>query len=63
MGHPLVIDERYGDKDANRQARKMGLKRLFLHAQSIAFPDKSGNEQHFTAPIPDDLNHFLIKLG
>jgi hypothetical protein len=37
----------------------MGLKRLFLHAQSIAFPDKSGNELHFTAPLSDDLDHFL----
>ncbi len=59
MGHPLVIDQRYGEKDANRQARKMGLERLFLHAQSIAFPDKSGNELHFTAPLADDLDHFL----
>jgi 23S rRNA pseudouridine955/2504/2580 synthase len=59
MGHPLVIDERYGDKDANRRAAKLGLKRLFLHAQSIAFPDKSGNELHFTAPLADDLDHFL----
>jgi len=59
MGHPLVIDDRYGDKDANRQAGKAGLKRLFLHAQSIAFPDKSGNELHFTAPLADDLEHFL----
>jgi 23S rRNA pseudouridine955/2504/2580 synthase len=61
MGHPLVIDERYGDKDANRRAAKLGLKRLFLHAQSIAFPDKSGNELHFTAPLADDLDHFLTQ--
>jgi 23S rRNA pseudouridine955/2504/2580 synthase len=59
MGHPLVIDQRYGDPDANRAAAKLGLKRLFLHAQSIAFPDKSGNELHFTAPLADDLDHFL----
>jgi 23S rRNA pseudouridine955/2504/2580 synthase len=59
MGHPLVIDERYGDPTANEMARKLGLKRLFLHAQSIAFPDKSGNELHFTAPLADDLDHFL----
>lgn len=62
MGHPIVIDDRYGDKDANRQAAKLGLKRLFLHAQSIAFPDKSGNELHFTAPLADDLNHFLTHV-
>ena len=59
LGHPLVIDERYGDADANRQAGKLGLKRLFLHAQSISFADSSGNERHFTAPLADDLDHFL----
>ena len=59
MGHPIVIDERYGDPEANKRARKLGLKRLFLHAQSIAFPDKSGNELHFTAPLADELDHFL----
>ncbi len=61
MGYPLVIDKRYGDPDANRQAGKLGLKRLFLHAQSIAFPDKSGNELHFTAPLADDLDYFLAR--
>ena len=40
-------------------AKKHGLKRLFLHAQSIAFPDTSGNDLHFTAPLADDLQRFL----
>ncbi len=60
-GHPLVGDERYGDEDVNKLARRFGLKRLFLHAQSIAFPDDSGNELHFTAPLADDLQDFLDK--
>ena len=58
-GHPIAGDERYGDPEANRQAKQFGLKRLFLHAQSIAFADNSGNEQHFTAPLADDLERFL----
>jgi 23S rRNA pseudouridine955/2504/2580 synthase len=57
--HPILGDDRYGDDDANRKAKKFGLKRLFLHAQSIAFPDKSGNDLHFTAPLADDLERFL----
>lgn len=57
--HPIIGDERYGDDDANRKAKKLGLRRLFLHAQSIAFPDSSGNELHFTAPLADDLEAFL----
>lgn len=59
VGFPLAGDERYGDLDANYQAKKDGLPRLFLHAQSIAFPDDSGNELHFTAPLADDLERFL----
>ncbi len=62
-GFPLAGDERYGDPDANYQAKKDGLPRLFLHAQSIAFPDESGNELHFTAPLADDLEKFLNAAG
>jgi 23S rRNA pseudouridine955/2504/2580 synthase len=60
-GHPIVGDDRYGDEAVNAQAKKLGLKRLFLHAQSIAFADGSGNEQHFVAPLADDLEGFLEK--
>ena len=63
MDHPLAGDERYGDSEANRVAKKLGLKRLFLHAQSIAFPDDSGNELHFTSPLADDLERFLQRLS
>ncbi len=58
-GHPILGDDRYGDRDANRVAKTFGLQRLFLHAQSIAFADDSGNELHFTAPLADDLERFL----
>jgi 23S rRNA pseudouridine955/2504/2580 synthase len=58
-GHPILGDERYGDADENREAKKAGLPRLFLHAQSIAFSDDSGNDLHFTAPLADDLEQFL----
>lgn len=61
-GHPLVVDERYGDGEANGAARKLGLKRLFLHAQSISFPGEDGTEQHFTAPLADELQAFLERL-
>jgi 23S rRNA pseudouridine955/2504/2580 synthase len=58
-GHPIAGDERYGDNDANFDGREFGLRRMFLHAQSIAFDDDSGNDLHFTAPLPDDLERFL----
>lgn len=58
-GHPIAGDERYGDEAANSEARRFGLQRLFLHAQSIAFADDSGNDLHFTAPLAPDLEEFL----
>ncbi len=58
-GHPIAGDERYGEEADNKLAQRFGLKRLFLHAQSIAFADDSGNELHFTAPLADDLEQFL----
>jgi 23S rRNA pseudouridine955/2504/2580 synthase len=60
-GHPLAGDDRYGDENENAVLKKLGLKRLFLHAQSIAFPDEHGNELHFTAPLADDLDQFMNK--
>ena len=62
VGFPIAGDDRYGDADANRRVRALGLERLFLHAQSISFPDEHGNELHFAAPLPDDLDAFLAKL-
>jgi 23S rRNA pseudouridine955/2504/2580 synthase len=62
-GHPLVIDDRYGDATANTRAGELGLRRLFLHAQSIAFPDDSGNELHFTSPLPEELDRFIEKIA
>ena len=59
VGFPLLGDDRYGDEAENQRARQCGLSRLFLHAQSIAFPDESGNDLHFTAPLADDLERFL----
>ena len=63
MGHPIAGDERYGDADRNAWHRARGLKRLFLHAQSISFDMGDGNERLFTAPLPDDLAAYAERLG
>ena len=58
-GFPILGDDRYGDEDTNRQAKRQGLPRLFLHAQSISFLDDHGNDRHFTTPLAEDLDRFL----
>ena len=62
VGFPIAGDDRYGDADVNSRVKALGLSRLFLHAQSISFPDEHGNELHFAAPLPDDLDRVLSKL-
>ena len=61
-GFPIAGDERYGNADSNAVLKKLGLPRLFLHAQSISFIDESGNDLHFSAPLGDDLAKFLGRL-
>ena len=36
-GLPIVGDQKYGDKSYNTALRKLGMKRLFLHARELSF--------------------------
>lgn len=62
-GYPVLGDEKYGDAAANAEFASLGLKRMFLHAQSCSFvwPD-SGEEQSFNAPLPPELRQILDRL-
>ena len=64
VGHPVLGDDKYGDRTLNRQIRSLGLKRIFLHARSIAFdwPD-SGAPFHASAPLPADLSAMIATLA
>lgn len=60
-GHPILGDEKYGDREANARAAKLGLKRLFLHAASLEF--RLGDRRlRIEAPLDDRLETFLDKL-
>jgi 23S rRNA pseudouridine955/2504/2580 synthase len=55
-GHPLLGDDKYGDRGRNAELKQRGLKRTFLHAQSIAFDwPGTGVPFHMSAPLPQDL--------
>lgn len=60
-GHPLVGDDKYGDKDFNVFMRAYGCSRLFLHAASLSFSleDKKFNIE---APLEEDLAKCLKRL-
>lgn len=42
LGHPVIGDDKYGDRQVNRQMRKRGLKRLCLHAHTLEFMGAHG---------------------
>lgn len=63
IGHPLAGDEKYGDTGFNRRMRGLGLRRLFLHAQSLSFREPGHErEVHVSAPLSDDLRAVLDAL-
>lgn len=56
LGTPIAGDEKYGDREFNRSLRKLGLKRLFLHAASVSFPHpRDGRKLTVEAPLPPEL--------
>ncbi len=67
LGYPIAGDSKYGDDEFNRELKKIGLKRLFLHAFSLRFhlPDVETGENvpiKVEAPLDDKLLKVLKKL-
>jgi 23S rRNA pseudouridine955/2504/2580 synthase len=68
-GFPILGDDKYGDFALNRQLQKAdqtrgALRRMFLHAYQITFthPD-TGKQMTLKAPLPAELDRFLVSLG
>lgn len=63
IGLPIVGDDKYGDAEANRAARQLGLKRLFLHAACLRFrwPGEDRSLM-LEAELDADLQHYLDRL-
>lgn len=61
IGHPILGDDKYGDFELNRALRKRGLRRMFLHAASIAFAHPAtGEPLHVRSPLPKELEVFRV---
>ncbi|MDX5379565.1 MAG: RluA family pseudouridine synthase [Halomonas sp.] len=59
-GYPLLGDDKYGSREGESLARHLGLSRLFLHAESLTFPEpSSGRPVQIRAPLPDELEAAL----
>lgn len=63
IGHPIAGDDKYGDEGFNRQMAEQGLKRLFLHAESLTFTlPEIGKPLTIRAPLEPALMQLLEKL-
>ena len=65
LGHPVAGDDRYGDAEANLRLReRSGLRRLFLHAASLAFALDGGRSPYLlNAPLAPELSQALDRLA
>ena len=63
LGFPIAGDDKYGDFDLNKVLAKEGLKRMFLHAASLAFEHPlTGERMRLAAPLPPELQQFADGL-
>jgi 23S rRNA pseudouridine955/2504/2580 synthase len=63
-GHPVAGDDKYGDHAFNADMKLLGLRRLFLHAQSLSFEwPRSRKNYAFNQPLPEDLATVVDQLA
>lgn len=64
LGHAIAGDTKYGDVEANRELRRHGLRRMFLHAARLELAHPlTGQPLVLEAPLPADLRVFLETLA
>lgn len=63
-GHPIAMDDKYGDESWNQQCQQRGLSRMFLHAWSVQFTHPLTQENlKIQCPLPDALTHWVLQLN
>ncbi|MDU4093385.1 MAG: 23S rRNA pseudouridine(955/2504/2580) synthase RluC [Pantoea sp.] len=62
-GHPIAFDDRYGEREFDKQLSATGLRRLFLHAAALTFTHPhSGDRMRIEAPLDEALKRCLALL-
>ena len=56
IGYPIVGDTKYSNMEVLSELKLK--KRLFLHAQSISFADRKGNDRTFSSMLPQEFSDF-----
>lgn len=60
-GHPIALDDKYGDESWNHRCSQSGLKRMFLHAWKLTFQHPSSQETiELRASLPAELKNWNL---
>ena len=63
IGHPVAGDDKYGHRQFNKEMKKFGLKRLFLHAWKLDITHPSTQKViNLEAPLPLQLQNVINRL-
>lgn len=63
-GHPVAGDEKYGDRRFNARLKKLGLKRMFLHAYGIRFTSPETEKLvNIVANLPSELMQVIDNIA
>ncbi|GAG05084.1 unnamed protein product, partial [marine sediment metagenome] len=63
IGHPIIADQVYGSRFSSKIAKKIGLKRQFLHATKLVFTHPVTEKvMEFEDPLPPELAESLENL-
>jgi len=60
--HPVAGDKKYGDERFNKQIKKLGFKRMYLHAYRLSFR-LNNQDYNITAPLDSDWQKLQEKLN
>lgn len=63
LEHPVAGDDKYGYRSFNKDMKKMGLKRIFLHSWKLGIKHPTTEKPLLLeAPLPTQLNSVITKL-
>ncbi|NQY26762.1 MAG: 23S rRNA pseudouridine(955/2504/2580) synthase RluC [Piscirickettsiaceae bacterium] len=63
LGHPVAGDDKYGHRNFNKETKKLGLKRMFLHAWKLDIKHPTTEKVlNLIAPLPTQLQNVVNRL-
>ncbi|SFG61007.1 23S rRNA pseudouridine(955/2504/2580) synthase RluC [Neptunomonas qingdaonensis] len=62
-GHPIIGDDKYGVESINRDMKKQGIKRLFLHSAMLEVTLLENEVLRVSAPLEQTLSSALERLA